>query len=467
MAPSSVRMALEGTSDTPKLEELVSREALAELIGSVVELFRIPIRVYSETSGLLVDTAQEHEACKYVNSVFAGRSLCGSTVSAVKGLVPEEGDISHPCFTGQKYRVVAVEYESRRIGRLVIGPYLPADLTEVPESLANVAEVELEKVALVLVKSPRAKEETIRKLSEHVRRQLDLVLFSGHKTLLTSQMHLASVTESFREMQEKNRKLEDANQRLRELDRLKTNFLATVSHELRTPLTSIIGYGEMLAEGIAGELNKEQQEFVATIREKGEQLLGLISGLLDLSKLESGTLSVKKRPVTVRSVVDTAYTSVLINARKKGVILKTVVDDDVGEIVADPDRLRQVFINLCDNAIKFTPVDGTVTLSASMYKDDMEDDDDGLALLGAVETKIEIRVSDTGIGIPAHERAKVFDAFYQVDSGSTREYGGTGLGLSIVKRLVEAHQGSIHIEGNKPNGTVFVVRFPKAPPKQS
>ena len=301
MAPSSVRMALEGTSDTPKLEELVSREALAELIGSVVELFRIPIRVYSETSGLLVDTAQEHEACKYVNSVFAGRSLCGSTVSAVKGLVPEEGDISHPCFTGQKYRVVAVEYESRRIGRLVIGPYLPADLTEVPESLANVAEVELEKVALVLVKSPRAKEETIRKLSEHVRRQLDLVLFSGHKTLLTSQMHLASVTESFREMQEKNRKLEDANQRLRELDRLKTNFLATVSHELRTPLTSIIGYGEMLAEGIAGELNKEQQEFVATIREKGEQLLGLISGLLDLSKLESGTLSVKKRPVTVRS----------------------------------------------------------------------------------------------------------------------------------------------------------------------
>ena len=139
-------------------------------------------------------------------------------------------------------------------------------------------------------------------------------------------------------------------------------------------------------------------------------------------------------------------------------------DDSKTEIKADPERLRQVFINLVDNAVKFTPNGGTVTLRARTVDGGAADDDDdaGFALMAHSRQSVEVRVVDSGIGIPPRERGKVFDAFYQVDSSSTREYGGTGLGLSIVKRLVEAHGGTIGIEENHPRGAVFVVTLPSA-----
>jgi signal transduction histidine kinase len=183
--------------------------------------------------------------------------------------------------------------------------------------------------------------------------------------------------------------------------------------------------------------------------------------LLDLSKLESGTLSMKRKPVAITTVLNEVLTTVGPNARKKGVSVKLEAEPRIVELRADPERLRQVFINLCDNAIKFTPQGGTITMRArNVTGGSRDDDDDGFALLAPAQTKVEVRVIDTGIGIPAKERAKVFDAFYQVDSSSTREYGGTGLGLSIVKRIVEAHGGTIAIEENVPQGAVFVVTVP-------
>ncbi|HSQ63251.1 MAG TPA: ATP-binding protein, partial [Polyangiaceae bacterium] len=446
-----------------KLEDLIDREGLAELCQSFFTLFGIPVRVLSHDGTLLADASREHEVCNYINTLASGRAACGATVGAVKISEPDEsGTLVHPCFSGQQYRIVSIDYEARRIGRFILGPYLPAELAEVPDSLLEVdPKIDHEKARSLLIKVPRAKSDTVQRVARHLKAALDLILFSGHKTLLTSQMHLLSVRESFRELTEKQAKLQDAYDRLKELDRLKSNFLATVSHELRTPLTSIIGYSEMLGEGISGPLNPEQQEFVGTIREKGEQLLSLIQSLLDMGKLESGTMSVRRAHVRIEDVLGEVLKTLTPTARKKGVLLKLEGQGNLPELRADAERLRQVFTNIGDNAIKFTPQGGSVTLRTRLLSR-RDGQEVGLALMAPLRAQIEIAVLDTGIGIPPGERDKVFDPFYQVDSSSTREYGGTGLGLAIVKRLVEAHNGTIRVEENRPQGAVFVVALPVA-----
>jgi len=303
------------------------------------------------------------------------------------------------------------------------------------------------------------------RMAAHLKSALDLLLFSGHRAFVTSQMHLASVRESYRELEEKNGRLQEAFDRLKELDRLKSSFLATVSHELRTPLTSIIGYSEMLSEGLAGELKPEQLEFVKTIHEKGGQLLSLIMGLLDLGKLESGTMRLATRIMGLEPVLREVISTLTPVALKKGVRL-TLDAAPTPDLRGDPERLRQVFLNLVENALKFTPSGGEVTLRARMTEADSAEagGDEGLTLLAPTRARVEVRVMDTGIGIPPRERLRVFDAFYQIDSSSTREFGGTGLGLSIVKRLVEGHRGAIRIEDNDPRGTVFVITLPQPEP---
>jgi signal transduction histidine kinase len=450
-----------------RLEDLVDRDGLDELCRAFHALFGIPVRIYSREGGLLADATGEQDLCAYVNTLPEGRSACASIVGAVKGREPgSSGDVVHPCFTGGVYRIMALEYDGRRIGRLIVGPFLPSSVTEAPATLLSIDPgITKEKAQTLLLKMPRAKSDTVTRIAAHLKATLDLILFSGHKAHVTSKMHLASVRESYRELEDKTAKLQEAFDRLRELDRLKSNFLATVSHELRTPLTSIIGYSEMLSEGLAGELKPEQLDFVKTIHDKGEQLLSLIMGLLDLSKLESGTMRMSMRQTTIGGVLDEVVSTLTPVARKKGVNLQLDAAAGLAELRGDPERLRQVFLNLVENALKFTPAAGTVTLRARMAEDDaMTGDQEGLAVLAPTRSRIEVRVMDTGIGIPAREREKVFDPFYQVDSSSTREYGGTGLGLSIVKRLVEAHAGRIRIEDNAPKGTVFVVSLPQASP---
>jgi signal transduction histidine kinase len=215
-------------------------------------------------------------------------------------------------------------------------------------------------------------------------------------------------------------------------------------------------------------MKPEQAEFVKTIHDNGQHLLSLIMGLLDLSKLESGTMRTKMRSIRIEPVIGEVVSTLTPTARRKGVRLDLDLADGLLPVRGDPERLRQVFLNLTENAIKFTPATGSVTLRARMVNGDGAlDDEYGLALLAPTRALLQVCVMDTGIGIPTRERDKVFDAFYQVDSSSTREYGGTGLGLSIVKRLVEAHGGSIGIENNEPKGTVFVVSLPQGEPTPS
>jgi two-component system sensor histidine kinase BarA len=272
----------------------------------------------------------------------------------------------------------------------------------------------------------------IHALTRHLLESIDVVCHAGKRALYAGRMHAAT---------------------------LESSFLGTISHELRTPLTSILGYGDMLAEGLAGPLSREQLEFVQTIRTNGEQLLRLILSLLDLSKLESGTLRMHRVSFPVDRTVRDAIATMLPTASRKGVTLSIDATEPVRDVPLDPDRLRQVFVNLLENAVKFTPAGGHVRVTLGEVEAPTEGGV-GLALLAPARRELEVRVADSGIGIPPHERARVFDPFYQVDQSSTRERGGAGLGLAIVRRIVDAHDGRIHIEGNTPRGAVFVVRIP-------
>ncbi|WP_437654222.1 sensor histidine kinase [Sorangium sp. So ce1182] len=411
------------------LEDLVDRQALGEMAASFHKLFGLPIRIQSTGGATLAESGAE---------------------------------LAEAPFTGALYQVFPIEYDGRTIGRSVLGPYLPEDAAAASLAQAEAAaqvDVDPCRAAEGPSRVARLRPERLGQIADHLRSVLDLILFSGHKSLLTSTMHVASIRESFRELSQKNAELQQAYERLKELDRLKSNFLATVSHELRTPLTSIMGYSEMLAEGIGGPLTGEQREFIETIRSKSEQLLGLIMSLLDLSKLESGTLIVHRSEVAVGPVLLEAASTIAPAAAKKGVELRIHAESDLPPVLGDSDRLRQVFINLVENAVKFTEAGGAVLLVARAVSDDT-DDLPGLVLVAPLQQAVEIRVVDTGVGIPVGERLKVFDPFYQIDQSSTREHGGTGLGLSIVKRLVEAHSGTVRIEPNEPRGTVFVVKLP-------
>jgi signal transduction histidine kinase len=284
-------------------------------------------------------------------------------------------------------------------------------------------------------------------------------VFTSHKAMISSQLHIESVTESYREVHEKNKKLTDAMERLQELSRLKSNFLATVSHELRTPLTSVIGYSEMLLAGLAGDLNDEQQDYLKTILEKGESLLRLISSILDLSRIEARGVQLVRKPTQLDDVVQSALESVLPQSLKKNLKLTSTLSPALEKVIVDGDKLRQCVVNLLSNSVKFTPAGGHILVQAGPA----EHSPVAAGPFGS-SGYFQIAVTDNGIGIPPELQHKVFETFFQADSSASREYGGAGLGLSIVKSYVEAHGGEVSVKSEMGKGSTFTLILPIEPP---
>lgn len=230
----------------------------------------------------------------------------------------------------------------------------------------------------------------------------------------------------------------------KELERMKSNFLSVVSHELKTPLHSIKGFVEIILMGKTGPITDIQQDFLTTVKEQTDHLQRLIEDLLAFSRLESGELRLRLSEVLPAEVVATVEQRLAPLAERNGLELRNEVPPDIPTIYADPVRLEQVFTNLMENAIKFTPSGGTVTVGGR---------DRGEEVL--------FWVSDTGIGIPLEEQERIFEQFYQVDSGPNRLYRGTGLGLSICKHIVTRHGGRIWVESMPGKGSTFYFTLKK------
>jgi two-component system phosphate regulon sensor histidine kinase PhoR len=236
---------------------------------------------------------------------------------------------------------------------------------------------------------------------------------------------------------------------LRRLEVIRRDFVANVSHELRTPLTAIKGYAETLL-GSAGDDRETARRFLAIIDRHSERLGRLIDDLLTLSDLELGRTPMRLNAVTVGSAVDDVLQIFAKPVARAGVRVEAQVATSLPPVHADGDRLRQVLINLVDNAIKYTAVGGQVLVRAMPAA--------GTEHAGMVEIAIE----DSGIGIPAQDLPRLTERFFRVDKARSRELGGTGLGLAIVKHIVQAHGGSLAISSALGQGTTVRVFFPAA-----
>jgi len=286
---------------------------------------------------------------------------------------------------------------------------------------------------------------------ELVTEALGLLVHHAHARELAALTHEEAMRVTFGELTEHNQRLSRAVARLEELDRLKSNFLATMSHELRTPLTSVIGYAEMMAEGLAGPITTEQKEYLTTILGKADQLLGLITAVLDVATLESGQLAMDRAALSLADVVANEVAVFAPQAGRRGIAIQL---DACGEttVFGDRRKIRQIVSSLLSNAVKFTPDSGKIGIAVRPGPL-APNADDG-------PTAVQLVVTDSGIGISRDQVAKIFEPFFQVDSSSTRAFGGTGLGLTLAKAYVEAHGGRIWVDTMPGQGSTFVATFP-------
>ncbi len=450
--------------DVVRLEDVLSRDSVTSIAKSFFALFGLPVRVISHEGDLLADVHRDRPLCNYLNTLSNGERECSNTVGVVRDLEPDGEAIVHPCFTGAVYRIAPLKYQGRPIGRIILGPYVPAETQTPPASLTSIdGDIDVPTAREHFDRMPRVREDIAEELCAHLRGVLEQLVFSGHRAQLASTMQVASVRENYRELAEKNDALKTSYDELKQLDQLKSTFLATVSHELRTPLTSIIGYAEMLESGAAGALSDGQTEFLKTIRGKADQLLGLISSLLDLGHLEAQNLQLHSEAVDPRALLSDVGSTIVPNANRRNVALDIEVADDTPKIWGDLVRLQQIVLNLADNAMKFSAEGGTVVLRAEAGELDAGGPGGlGAALFTASRPGVVLTVRDTGMGIPEENLARIFDAFYQVDAGTTRAHGGAGLGLSIVKQLVDSHDGKIEVTSTLGEGTIFTVTLPAA-----
>ncbi|MEW5744266.1 MAG: response regulator [Nitrospirota bacterium] len=297
----------------------------------------------------------------------------------------------------------------------------------------------------------RGTNDVMDKLAGHVNSMLDNIARLYEKVSLFNKELKREVARRTIQLKEKTIELERANRDLKELDRLKTAFLANMSHELRTPMNSIIGYTELLLDGVDGPVNPEQAKSLEKVGSNARHLLELINDVLDMSKIEAGKVDLVLREIDLKKSIASVAATFEPLVESKHLTLTLDIENSLPPVYADEDKVRQILVNLLNNAIKFTD-QGGITISAAPYKW-------GTRQAGGPDF-IRVCVEDTGIGIKDEDIGRLFEKFSQLDSAISRQYEGTGLGLSITRALVVLHKGDIWVESAYGKGSRFFFTLP-------
>lgn len=262
-------------------------------------------------------------------------------------------------------------------------------------------------------------------------------------TLLPEQMRLLTLLAEQAALAVQNARQAEL---VRDASRVKTKFLSLVSHELRAPLNTINGYLDLLLDGIAGEINEQQQEFLRRARSSSEHLYALLEDLLLAARADAGQLRLQLAPVSLRTLVAAALEELEVTALDNEVALTVDLPADLPDLLVDGVRLQQVLRNVLNNALHFTPAGGRITVSARV-----------LAARDGARSLVEVRVSDTGVGIAPEYHQRIFERFFQVPPSAGGRTGGQGLGLAIVKMIVELHGGQVRVESTPGAGSIFIL----------
>jgi signal transduction histidine kinase len=247
-----------------------------------------------------------------------------------------------------------------------------------------------------------------------------------------------------KKVEERTRELTGALEEVKIVSKRKTDFISSVSHELRTPLTSIKGYASILLAGKLGEVPIEIKNRLEKINKHSDELVGLVNDLLDIARIESGRVTMQKEPLELRTLIASVSDLLGVQLKDRQIEFESLVPEDANAAFADRRQIERVLINLIGNALKFTPANGKITVSAHVEAD-----------------AIQIDVKDTGCGIPQEAIDAIFEEFYRVDNEINRDAKGTGLGLSLVKHIIEAHGGKIWVTSKLGAGATFSFTIPK------
>jgi two-component system, cell cycle sensor histidine kinase DivJ len=271
-------------------------------------------------------------------------------------------------------------------------------------------------------------------------------LGQGSKAAASPEAEVVAVMRDVTDRKIQEQALDQARAVAEQADASKSRFLATMSHELRTPLNAIIGFSEMIVQENALMLDAaRRKEYAQLINDSGQHLLSVVNGILDMSKMESGSFEILPEPFAPRAALLNCCNLLALKARENGIDLVTRAPEDLPVMTGDPRAFKQIVLNLVSNAVKFTERGGTVTVSAA-----------------AEGSRLMLRVSDTGVGIAADDLKRIGDPFFQAGKTYQRRHEGTGLGLSIVKSLVGLHTGEMTVQSRIDEGTTVTVGLPLA-----
>ncbi len=255
----------------------------------------------------------------------------------------------------------------------------------------------------------------------------------------------------FLRMKDYIEQLEKANKELKRIDQVKSEFVSIASHELRTPLASIKNAIQLMLKGKTGEINEAQNKFLTMADRNINRLTNILNNLLDLSRIESGRINMKFQNVQLKNLIELTVTSMKPQADEKSINIELDIPQSLPDVYGDPEKIEQILVNLLGNAIKFTPVGGSIQISAKPYYKEGDPDHGRM---------VSISIKDTGPGIPKEHLDAIFEKFHQVEDSMHRTTGGTGLGLAITKGLVEAHYGKIWVESELGKGSIFTFTLP-------